>query len=95
MQAQLLSDWISQKREGLLLVCHPNARKSLADFKITSQRTTLLIAPEGGLSDDEVQRATQSGFQVLFLGPRILRTETATVTALSLTQAYFGELQRL
>ncbi|AAO91449.2 16S rRNA (uracil(1498)-N(3))-methyltransferase [Coxiella burnetii] len=95
MQAQSLSDWLSQKREGLSLVCHPNAQNSLADFKTTSQRITLLIGPEGGLSDDEVQRATQSGFQVLFLGPRILRTETATVTALSLIQAYFGDLQRL
>ncbi|WP_323808245.1 RsmE family RNA methyltransferase [Coxiella endosymbiont of Ornithodoros maritimus] len=96
IQAQLLNDWLSQKREGLSLVCHPNAKKSLANFKIASQRITLLIGPKGGLSNDEVQRAIlQSGFQVLFLGPRILRTETATVTALSLIQVYFGDLQRL
>jgi 16S rRNA (uracil1498-N3)-methyltransferase len=53
---------------------------------------TLLIGPEGGLSAQEVQKANAHGFQGLTLGPRILRTETAVISALSILQATKGDL---
>lgn len=52
----------------------------------------LLIGPEGGLSPDEVLKAEEKKFQGISLGPRILRTETATLTALSVLQAFAGDL---
>lgn len=52
----------------------------------------LLIGPEGGFSPEEVKQAKQAQFQSLSLGPRILRTETAAITALSLLQAFCGDL---
>ena len=54
--------------------------------------TTLLIGPEGGFSEQEVQDAITQNYQGLTLGPRILRTETAVISALTLLQAIKGDL---
>ncbi len=52
----------------------------------------LLIGPEGGLSEADIQAATASHFMPLTLGPRVLRTETAPVVALTLLQHHFGDM---
>ena len=54
--------------------------------------TSLLIGPEGGFSDEEVHTAVKQGFQSIKFGPRILRTETAAVSALAVLQAMWGDL---
>jgi 16S rRNA (uracil1498-N3)-methyltransferase len=51
---------------------------------------TLLIGPEGGLSENEKALALSKGFNGLNLGSRTLRTETAPVAALSLCQYLWG-----
>jgi 16S rRNA (uracil1498-N3)-methyltransferase len=53
---------------------------------------TVLIGPEGGLSDEEHEAAGAAGFTGLRLGPRVLRTETAALAALALLQRQFGDL---
>lgn len=55
-------------------------------------KVTLLIGPEGGLSDNEEYAAVTAGFQQVQLGPRILRTETAALAALAALQHAFGDL---
>jgi 16S rRNA (uracil1498-N3)-methyltransferase len=55
-------------------------------------KVTLLIGPEGGLSDNERHAAVAAGFQQVRLGPRILRTETAALAALAALQHAFGDL---
>jgi 16S rRNA (uracil1498-N3)-methyltransferase len=52
----------------------------------------LLIGPEGGLSEAELEAAIRAGFQPVQLGPRILRTETAAIAALAALQHAFGDL---
>jgi 16S rRNA (uracil1498-N3)-methyltransferase len=52
----------------------------------------VLIGPEGGLADVEQEAAVKSGFTPVRLGPRVLRTETAAVCALTLLQQKFGDL---
>ena len=52
----------------------------------------LVIGPEGGLSDEEAELARRHGFKPIRLGRRILRAETAAVTALSLVQFLWGDL---
>jgi len=52
----------------------------------------VLIGPEGGLTAGEVARATEAGFRVVTLGPRILRTETAAIVALTIIQSHLGAL---
>ena len=53
---------------------------------------TVLIGPEGGLTPQEQERALASGFVGVRLGPRVLRTETAALAALTLLQREFGDL---
>ena len=53
---------------------------------------TLLIGPEGGLGEPEVARAERAGFLIVGLGPRILRVETAAITAVALVQSATGGL---
>lgn len=64
----------------------------LARQDITGGPVALLIGPEGGFSEAELQLALTSGFRRLRLGPRILRTETAPLAALALLQFVAGDL---
>tara|TARA_B100001059_G_scaffold71967_1_gene69070 strand:+ start:79 stop:759 length:681 start_codon:yes stop_codon:yes gene_type:complete len=60
--------------------------------KAVPARVALLIGPEGGLADEEMTAARGHGFDVLQLGPRVLRTETAPVVALSVLGAHWGDI---
>jgi 16S rRNA (uracil1498-N3)-methyltransferase len=53
---------------------------------------TVLIGPEGGLEEVEQEAALAAGFKAVQLGPRVLRTETAAIAALTIIQRYFGDL---
>jgi 16S rRNA (uracil1498-N3)-methyltransferase len=81
------------KKEGLRLVLSPSAPGSLAGLASLPNKVELLIGPEGGLDDDELNAARNAGFMPVRLGPRVLRTETAAVVALSVLQALWGDLQ--
>lgn len=52
----------------------------------------ILIGPEGGFTHAEIEALVTAGARTVHLGPRILRLETAAVTALSLVQAGWGDL---
>jgi 16S rRNA (uracil1498-N3)-methyltransferase len=52
----------------------------------------LVIGPEGGFAREEVALAQKAGAQVVSLGPRILRTETAGMVALALVLYELGDL---
>ena len=64
--------------------------EGIGSFK--PQSIALLIGPEGGFSQDEVEQAQAVGFLPVSLGPRILRTETAAVVATALAQSYLGDM---
>jgi 16S rRNA (uracil1498-N3)-methyltransferase len=51
-----------------------------------------ILGPEGGFSAAEVQAAVAEGFLTAGIGPRILRAETAAITAAALLQFLFGDL---
>ncbi|HEX5840861.1 MAG TPA: 16S rRNA (uracil(1498)-N(3))-methyltransferase [Pseudomonas sp.] len=86
---QGLGDWLQQTDAELKLVLHPVAEQLQSHAKPAS--LAFLIGPEGGLSDAEVQQAKTQGFHAARLGPRVLRTETAPVVALSLAQQLWGD----
>lgn len=87
-----LSHYLQNMPAGLRFILEPDAGKNWRDYEFGHKDVSLMIGPEGGLSADEVQLACQNGFQPLSLGPRILRTETAALTAISLLQAVGGDL---
>ncbi|TDO06681.1 MULTISPECIES: 16S rRNA (uracil(1498)-N(3))-methyltransferase [Halomonas] len=86
-----LADWLTDRDEALRLVLHPGAAGALEPREAPAS-VALLIGPEGGLAEAEVEAARGVGFTPLALGPRVLRTETAPVVALSLLQFRFGDL---
>lgn len=55
-------------------------------------RVALLVGPEGGFAPDEVAAARAQGYLPVSLGPRILRTETAAISAATVLQFAFGDL---
>ena len=70
-------------------VLHHRATENLQIMKKPS-KATILIGPEGGLSDAEIKQAIKVGFQPLLLGKRILRTETASLVAIANMQLLWG-----
>jgi len=55
------------------------------------QSISLITGPEGGLTDDEVNKAKVAGLDICTLGKRILRCETAPLCALSAVMYHVGE----
>lgn len=86
---QLLKDWQASVQADLKLVLHPIAQP-LTEHA-APKTLAFLIGPEGGLTDAEVTQAGLHGFQPARLGPRVLRTETAPVVALSVAQQLWGD----
>ena len=75
----------SARRISKLL--NPVARQNPAGFSLA-----LLVGPEGGFSEGEIESAAGLGFRPWQLGPRLLRTETAAPTALAVLQYLYGDL---
>ena len=69
-------------------------KKSLKDInpETVPSSASLLIGPEGGFTQEEVETARSYGFHSLGLGPRIFRAETAPLVVLSLLQAKWGDI---
>jgi 16S rRNA (uracil1498-N3)-methyltransferase len=76
---------------GLKLVLHHRAQASLVGLPKPEGPVTVLIGPEGGLAASEIKAAELAGYLPLCLGPRVLRTETAAVAALSVLQWLWGD----
>ena len=74
------------------LILRPGAATALSGIDAPSTKVCLLIGPEGGFSETEYEDADIAGFLPVSLGPRVLRTETAAVAALSVLQAKWGDL---
>lgn len=92
-ELQPLTDWPGYAdRDGSSLLLDPQADTGLHALPRPPGPITLLVGPEGGLSDAEQARARQAGFQGVQLGPRVLRTETAGMAALAVLQARWGDL---
>lgn len=90
-----LNDWLGRTLalDAARLILDPRAEKPISTIDVDASTVCLLIGPEGGFSPREYEDARAAGFTAAAMGPRILRTETAAVAALTLVQARFGDLQ--
>ncbi len=91
-EPMMLADWLKQETSALKINLHPKAQHSIMTLPIENTRVRLLVGPEGGLNDDEITQARQFDFHDVLLGPRVLRTETAALTAITALQCRFGDL---
>jgi 16S rRNA (uracil1498-N3)-methyltransferase len=87
-----LEQYVKEVQAQLKLILHPDCSATWRDCPLDQRDIALIIGPEGGLSDEEIKLACHYDFLPLSLGPRILRTETAAITALSVLQAVGGDL---
>lgn len=85
-----LQEWVGGQ-QGLKVFLDPYADATLADLAPHDARVALLTGPEGGFSDQERDVAKAAGFIPVRLGSRILRTETASLAALSAVQMLWGD----
>ncbi len=74
------------------LLLDPLSDSSLTSISYNKQNVQILIGPEGGLSTDEIISLKENGFKGVKLGPRILRTETAALAAITALQLLWGDL---
>ena len=87
--SDLLRHSVTQTSMVLAFGGHPDLATAA---RSADGRVSILIGPESGLSDKEIAQAVASGWTPCQLGPRVLRTETATITALSVLQYASGDL---
>ncbi len=87
-----LQAWLPTVTADYRFVLSPHVQNNLPASIPAQSSILLLIGPEGGLSDDEVAAAVAHGFMPLRLGPRVLRTETAALAAITALQCRYGDL---
>ena len=81
-------------KEGEILFFYERGEGSLKEaLETCGDRLFLFVGPEGGFSPEEAELARSLGGKVLSLGPRILRTETAPLAALSCVFYQKGDLE--
>ena len=92
---QSLAVWVENVSAEQKWVLHCADNTDASDSAMTPgtpRDAALLIGPEGGLTDQEFAATSAEGFQLLQLGPRVLRTETAPAAALSVLGVFWGEM---
>jgi len=88
--AQNLNDWLHSPLSLTRIMLNNCGIHSLKNIKL-EQEITLLVGPEGGFSSEEITIAQKNNFISIKLGPRILRTETAALAAISALQILEGD----
>lgn len=89
---QRLESWLRDTQATYKWCLHFEGGKTPAQVTGKQTLVALVVGPEGGWTDEEVGLAKAVGFETWRLGPRVLRTETAPVVALSVLQYLAGDL---
>ncbi len=89
-----LGHWLSAnppQSNQTRITLSPTATLKLQDLPKPTGPVYLLIGAEGGLTNDEIDLASQHGFTAVRLGNRVLRTETAALAAVAAMQVLWGD----
>jgi len=87
-----IDQWLRTVEADKKLVLHHRSDHNIRELGTQQAASAaLLIGPEGGLSSQEIKLAEDARFTSLTLGPRVLRTETAPVVAISILQSLWGD----
>lgn len=88
-----LQQWLDVSATSMRFVLTTDIAIGTTVHSLPEQKSVaVIIGPEGGLSRNEIKRALTVGCNPLNLGPRILRTETACVAALTVVQSWWGDM---
>ena len=92
LEPQPLASFAANEPPSHRFLLDPYAERGIAQAGVLpGEPVTLLIGPEGGLSERDRLTARAAGFQGLRLGPRVLRTETAGLAAIAAFNALYGD----
>ena len=88
-----LSHWLAENphQNECRIQLNPTAASRMAALERPKNEIQLLIGAEGGLNTNEIEMASNNGFQSVVLGPRILRTETAALAAIASMHSIWGD----
>jgi len=90
------SELLEKETEDLRIILYERGGKGQLDSIVDPQAkpgsVLLLAGPEGGFETEEVDAAVKAGFHILGLGPRLLKAETAGVSAISILQHRLGDM---
>lgn len=75
------------------IILNPKASKSINEINPNEKQIDLLIGPEGGFTNSEIEYAYEKGFIGVSLGSRILRSETAAIAAIAIIQSQWGDMR--
>lgn len=89
---QSLEAWCAENDGAFKINLHPRASHSVNTLPADLKHVRLLIGPEGGLSTEEIAMTANYQFTDILLGPRVLRTETTALTAITALQVRLGDL---
>lgn len=79
--------------DNIYIVLDPNSKNRINSLSvIKNQEIKIFVGPEGGFSENEIELFKRHNFYFGQLGPRILRTETAALVAISILQNCYGDL---
>lgn len=92
---QPLTNWFADNTgaDEAQLILQPGAVASMTAVALPGDSLTILVGPEGGFSTAEYEHARVAGLQAVSIGPRVLRTETAALAALTIAQATWGDIR--
>ncbi len=88
-----LEEWLAARGSQRGVLLDHRASRSLPEVDPPTGAISLLIGPEGGLSEDERNRAQAQGLTAIRMGPRIMRTETAPLAAIAAIQLLWGDFR--
>lgn len=87
-----LAAWLENTDKTRAYMLDPFATTSLAGQPAPDGEVAIVAGPEGGFSGDERAQMARAGVTPVRLGPRVLRTETAALCALTILQMRWGDL---
>lgn len=85
-------DWVGGRAGFVKLFLEPTSPDSLSSITDGPNGIILISGPEGGFSERETGLAIKHGCVPVRLGPRVLRTETAAIAAISACQVLWGDM---
>jgi 16S rRNA (uracil1498-N3)-methyltransferase len=77
--------------QGAKILLSPSSQAPLSKLSFNENQFILAAGPEAGFTEEEEARLVEAGFVPASLGPRVLRTETASVAALAAMNALRGD----
>ncbi len=86
-----LTQWLTTHSGEQSVMIHPGAEQTFGDLELQT-RMNIIVGPEGGFSEQELQLAKSTQVNVVRCGPRVLRTETAGFAAIAIVQSLMGDM---